>query len=1221
MLSRPIFLAVLLLLDALILGLLYGLGTLNLLDIVLLGSLPNDMVWLLQIVQSLSCGFALVKILLETKPGNSPAVNRLRSAAILSSPALLFALVLFTIEMLMKGKGESASITFDLTNLGTSTLMWAATYLSIAIGLTLTYKVQRYGNFAQSELFMVGMYFGMILGWSEYYFVLEEAPMDGVIAWTLLLRSLLVAFVMTGLVGVLIDRVIYRGFRLRDSSPQVMMIASLGIALILRSIYFMRFSSSKVRFVPDSDFTAITNRWVLPTSRIRLNLGERSLAEGASYTHQTCEQTGIDEATGEPIMARIVSETNRPSLEIYDLGIDCVTPLTSNLSYSNGSLPVVVFISVAMLVLLLNKTRLGMRMRAVADNPELAASSGINVERVQQTSAFLSAGITGVGGAVFSLTLLFNPTTGFALLLPAFAVIVLGTIGSVPGAIIASIMVGFVRASSTPILTGVGFPLDRSGYSALSGVMPYVFLVAILIVLPKGLGDALERWNIERERNRNTKTRKEVDTRIVAALALLPTGILGLHHWLRGRSERAQNFSIVAFGSYAAHRVTGFIGGKSSFAAGACSDSCIESEGISSNIQLITRDPNASISVQDSPYFNGEASKLDQKWFELMETEIQTVNALSDISNLVWPWVPLLLWAFAIRQGLQILKDGEINHEGGIVNDISMRLVRARAMIAASLKKPILKASNSISEANKAHSEVINKIEIVISDAIIRARTKITDGLHGTIQKLPDGRMNKIRDPYGREGQKGSWTAFAAMAVIILYLIWWLPINTTPEDFLWDKIFQVSNVSIGICIFILMAFSLNLHTGYTGMVNFGIIFFVGVGAITVGVLSSPERYHGYGWGTLPATLFAVFLAAAIGWGLAFPTARLRTDYFAIVTISLGEVLRMLLSAEPLLRTGPVKSAIGIGSYPAPLEEWWFCGRGVNTGPEEQFISPDYCKWASPSLESPANSISDLLSLGEPAPYSLLLATLSILCVIAIWWILERLLKSPWGRIVKAIREDEEVAQHHGHDVLRHKAASLALGAGICGLAGAIWAWQLSGISPTFMSPAGSTFLVWAAFIVGGSANNRGMVIGGSIIVLSGYIFNVLAVASTPDLPLFETATNIDDTFKWIVTDQWEVTGIFLSVIVAGAITRSARLIEYGFWGTIVFWFTATFMDGYRSILAAADYTGEVTISGGGMSYVRLMLVGMLMVASLMLNPKGLLPEVPSRPERPSEDGT
>ena len=219
-------LAPLLLFDALVLGLLFGFGTLNILDRLLLGSIPNDMVWLLQIVQSLSCGFAMVKIVLEMPANPSPMLDTLRRVAVITSPALLFALVILTIEMLLQGQEKSASITFDLTSLGTSTLMWAATYLSIAIGLTLTYKVQRYGNFAQSELYMVGMFFGLILGWSEHYYVLSEAPSDGVIAWSLLIRTVVFAFVLTGIIGVIIDRAVYRGFRIRDASPQVMMIAS-----------------------------------------------------------------------------------------------------------------------------------------------------------------------------------------------------------------------------------------------------------------------------------------------------------------------------------------------------------------------------------------------------------------------------------------------------------------------------------------------------------------------------------------------------------------------------------------------------------------------------------------------------------------------------------------------------------------------------------------------------------------------------------------------------------------------------------------------------------------------------------------------------------------------------------------------------------------------------------------------------------------------------------
>ena len=1207
--------------DALFLGLLLGFGTLNILDLLLLGSLPNDMVWLLQIVQSLSCGFAMLKIVLEQPPNPSPILDGLRRAAIFGSPALLFALVILTIEMLLLGQEEGGYVVFNLTQLGTSTLMWSATYLSIAIGLTLTYKVQRYGNFAQSELYMVGMFFGLILGWSEYYYVLSEAPADGVIAWGLLVRTLLFAFVLTGVMGVIIDRVVYRGFRLKDANPQVMMIASLGIALILRSLYFLRFSSAKIRFFPDADFSSTTSKWELPTTWIRLNLGEREVT--SSYSQMRCEQTGVDAVTGEPILTRILSES-KPVMEVTDISsIDCVTPLTSNLSYANGSLPAVVFLSVALLVLLLNKTRLGMRMRAVADNPELAASSGINVERIQQASAFLSAGVTGVGGAIFSVTLLFNPVTGFQLLLPAFAVIVLGTIGSVNGAIVASLLVGFVRALSTPILTGVGQSLDRSGYSAMASVMPYIFLIAILIILPKGLGEAGQRWNIERERKRGERTRRELDPRLVAALAFLPTGILGTHQWAKGRSDKAQNFSIVAFGSYALHRIFGFVS-RNSFAEGSCSHEC-QSSGASSNLDLITGSEGATLSVQDSPYLSGSPSDLDQKWYELMGSEIQLANLISDVSEILWPWVPIFLWAIAIWQGIQILRGtGDPRKEKNTLE--SMMASFSLTSITYAIREPLAKASDRLSELDRAWSRTVKKYHGSLSEITSTTKTKIgvelsriighTPGLRDRTQSLRD-RIQSMSDPYGREGERGSLIAFSLLLLIIIWLIWWLPINSGADTFRFDKISQTSNVISTICVFVLMSFALNLHTGYTGMVNFGIIFFVGIGAITVGILSAPERYNGYGWGILPATIFSVLIAAAIGWALAYPTARLRTDYFAIVTISLGEMVRALLSAEPLLRSGSVKSAIGIGSYPLPLKEWWYCGSGVKTGPEEQFISSDYCKWANPALDTPAVSVQNLLSLHSPAPYPMVLAALSVLVVIIVWVILARVLASPWGRILKAIREDEEVAQHHGHDVLTHKAASLALGAGICALAGAIWVWKLSGITPLFMSPAGSTFLVWAAFIIGGSANNRGMLIGASIIVMSGYVFQKLAVAQSPDLPLYDLAMKIDDLFLWLVTEQWEVTKLFLAIMVVGIVSRSSRIAELGTFGVMIFGFTALFMDGYRAVAPAANYAGEVTLAGGPMSYIRLILVGSLMLFSLMFNPKGLIPEIPSRPERPS----
>ena len=95
-----------------------------------------------------------------------------------------------------------------------------------------------------------------------------------------------------------------------------------------------------------------------------------------------------------------------------------MTEATTGYAYYKGAIPVLVFTSVILLMILLRKTRLGRRMRAVADNPDLAASSGINVERIQLTSAFLSAGISGMGGAMFAMPLRFTPETAFTLLLP-----------------------------------------------------------------------------------------------------------------------------------------------------------------------------------------------------------------------------------------------------------------------------------------------------------------------------------------------------------------------------------------------------------------------------------------------------------------------------------------------------------------------------------------------------------------------------------------------------------------------------------------------------------------------------------------------------------------------------------------------------------------------------------------------------------------------------------
>ena len=95
-----------------------------------------------------------------------------------------------------------------------------------------------------------------------------------------------------------------------------------------------------------------------------------------------------------------------------------------------------------------------------------------------------------------------NPELGISLFLPAVAVIVIGTIGSIPGVIIGAFIIGFVRALSDPILIGAGNALDRPTASGFAEVMPFIFLIGVLLLAPKGIGHAFQNWNIERGRKR-----------------------------------------------------------------------------------------------------------------------------------------------------------------------------------------------------------------------------------------------------------------------------------------------------------------------------------------------------------------------------------------------------------------------------------------------------------------------------------------------------------------------------------------------------------------------------------------------------------------------------------------------------------------------------------------------------------------------------------------------
>jgi neutral amino acid transport system permease protein len=262
----------------------------------------------------------------------------------------------------------------------------------------------------------------------------------------------------------------------------------------------------------------------------------------------------------------------------------------------------------------------------------------------------------------------------------------------------------------------------------------------------------------------------------------------------------------------------------------------------------------------------------------------------------------------------------------------------------------------------------------------------------------------------------------------------------------WGTIFQqtiTQAFGINAMVFAMATIGLNVHFGYTGLLNFGHIGFVAMGGYGLGMAITT-----FGWnpwlGLLVGLAYAVIFALILG----VPTLRLRGDYLAIVTIAASEVLRIMVRSTTLAPlTGGNTGITGFAGTFYQLNP--FPGRLYHLGP---FV------YTGPNLF--------ILTVGWP---------LVILVSLAIW----QLMRSPWGRVVKAIREDENAARALGKNAYWYKLQSLMLGGAIGGLAGLLLAIGNSTVQPDYFVPV-QTFFLWAALILGGVGRIWSPIVGSMI---------------------------------------------------------------------------------------------------------------------------------------------
>jgi ABC-type branched-subunit amino acid transport system permease subunit len=243
--------------------------------------------------------------------------------------------------------------------------------------------------------------------------------------------------------------------------------------------------------------------------------------------------------------------------------------------------------------------------------------------------------------------------------------------------------------------------------------------------------------------------------------------------------------------------------------------------------------------------------------------------------------------------------------------------------------------------------------------------------------------------------------------------------------------------------FALLALGLNVHFGYTGLLNFGQIGFALVGGYGMGI--AVARYGLPLWaGVLVGMLCGVLLALLLG----IPTLRLRADYLAIVTIAGAEILRLITrSVSQTEFTGGTQGLTGFG------------GAYADANP---FSQPSYSFLGLTFLRN------DLWSI--VVGWSVV-----ALCTVLLWL----LVRSPWGRVLKAIREDEDAARALGKNVFAYKLQALSLGGVYGALGGIVFALATQSLTPDFYSPA-QTFFAYAALILGGAGTILGPVVGAMI---------------------------------------------------------------------------------------------------------------------------------------------
>jgi neutral amino acid transport system permease protein len=356
-------------------------------------------------------------------------------------------------------------------------------------------------------------------------------------------------------------------------------------------------------------------------------------------------------------------------------------------------------------------------------------------------------------------------------------------------------------------------------------------------------------------------------------------------------------------------------------------------------------------------------------------------------------------------------------------------------------------------------------------------------------------------------------------------------------------------ITISTGLFSIFALGLNLQWGFGGLVNFGHVGFMTIGAYTTVLLSLK------GVPIFLSVIVGAILAAGLGLLIGTSTLRLREDYLAIVTIGASELLRLIALNEEEI----TKGAFGVSRFPIPLEKlpinpftkimmvgtltviaviavwelWRKINRQLREGKEIQRKSyqprskTSVIIWGTIAFVLISVVYVNGIAALNDYNYKVGLMLLVLLVLEIIYFVLELLVHSPWGRILKAIREDEEIPRALGKNVFWYKLQAFMLGGAIASIAGAFYAWQLTTVYPTSFEPI-VTFNAWTIVMLGGTGNNAGTILGAVLVTSYEAITRFksqIPFLATIDPRILESSRGMAIGLILIVLMMWRPQGI------------------------------------------------------------------------------------------------